>query len=851
MTELRAILLMLSFAATSLTLTASVCKSAQTQSEEKSEGSTKQSGGDTELKDKTSKQKTAKDPAEETTRIPPRGLKALGREFILDQEQIWTSPAKLQFSDTQWLVPMSGIAAGLFVTDSDYSRHLSKNPTTISHYKTLSDAGVGTLIGGAAGMWMLGHVKHNEHWSETGFLAGESALNSLVAVEALKYSLRRERPYLGDGSGSFFQSGGTSFPSEHAAAAWSVAGVLAHEYPGPLMKIMAYGLASLVDYSRIHGRQHFPSDVFVGSIMGNLIAQNVYNRHHDSELGGEAWRSISQVFRGDESPANQGSPYVPLDSWIYPAFDRLAAMGLIDSGFAGMKPWTRNECTRLLNEAADKIDDGPGGEEAAKLFRLLESEFREDLEGHGDSDLRAKVESVYSRVTVISGKPLTDGNYFGQTLINDFGRPFQEGFNSVDGFSAWATEGRWSSYVRGEYQHAPSAPSLPGNALQFIATTDGIPAAPSGTPTPGVNQFQLLDAYVGLTFDNWQVSFGRQSLWWGPMASGPLMFSDNAEPINMFRISRVSPFKLPSFLGVLGPIRVEWFLGQLDGHQFVFQTNTGLVGQLGQSLGRQPFLQGEKFSLKPTSNFEFSASLTVVFAGGPTALTWDTFRRSYSTGQGTQGGTPGNPTDPGDRRSGVDFSYRVPGLRNWLTFYGDAFSEDEYSPLYDPIKSAIEAGLYLPRIPGIPKLDLRLEAGSTVPYDFPLCLGCYYTNGRYPGGSFANLGDLMGSWMGRGSQGEQVWSTYWLNSRDKIQLNYRHQDVSGHYLPQGGTLNDGSVRADFWLGKTVEMSGSVQYEKWNFPLLASGAKSNVTTSLQFTFWPDARIRAKVQSKGEL
>src|SRR6266436_1698869 len=48
--------------------------------------------------------------------------------------------------------------------------------------------------------------------------------HEVVAVEGLKYSLRRERPFQGDGGGSFFQSGGTSFPSEHAAAAWSVAG---------------------------------------------------------------------------------------------------------------------------------------------------------------------------------------------------------------------------------------------------------------------------------------------------------------------------------------------------------------------------------------------------------------------------------------------------------------------------------------------------------------------------------------------------------------------------------------------------------------------------------------------------
>ena len=234
--------------------------------------------------------------------------------FVGDQREIWTSPAKLRFSDTEWLVPLSGITAGLFVTDRDFSKHLSQSPTTITHYKTLSNAGVAALIGSASGMWLLGHVKHNEHWSETGFLAGEAALNSLVMVEGLKYSLRRERPYPGDGSGPFFQSGGTSFPSEHAAAAWSVAGVIAHEYPGPFTKIMAYGLASLVSVSRMKAHQHFPSDVVVGSIIGNLVAQDIYSRHHDFDLGGGEWRSLSAIARGFESsgPQNLGSPYVPL-----------------------------------------------------------------------------------------------------------------------------------------------------------------------------------------------------------------------------------------------------------------------------------------------------------------------------------------------------------------------------------------------------------------------------------------------------------------------------------------------------------------------------------------------------------
>src|SRR6266436_5191260 len=582
--QMRAIVLVFSCAAWSLTLTSSVSATPQAQEERAADAKQSSPGADADVKKMTTTSKIARDPEAEPFESSRPGLQGLGKRFLEDQEQIWTSPAKIRFSDTQWLVPVSGIAAGLFVTDRDFSKHLSQNPTTISHYKTLSNAGVGALIGGAGGMWLLGHVRHNEHWSETGFLAGEAALNSLVAVETFKYSLRRERPYQGNGAGSFFQNGGTSFPSEHAAAAWSVAGVIAHEYPSPFVKVMAYGLASLVSVSRVKAHQHFPSDVVVGSVIGNLIAQNIYRRHHDPGLGGGEWRSISEFFRGDgnSSPANQGSPYVPLDSWIYPALERLAAMGLIDSAFAGMKPWTRNECVRLLQEASESVDgERRGGPEAEKIYRLLETEFRDELEGKGgDGRFRGHVESVYARVTGISGEPLTDGNHFGQSLINDFGRPYQEGFNSVDGFSAWTTAGRWVGYVRAEYQHSPSAPALPDGTRQFIASVDNIPSVPPATPISSVNRVRLLDAYVGYNFENWQVSFGKQSLWWSPTEGGPLMFSDNAEPLNMFRINRVSPFKLPSVLGWLEPIRVEWFLGQFDGQQFVFHTNTGIMGQL-------------------------------------------------------------------------------------------------------------------------------------------------------------------------------------------------------------------------------------------------------------------------------
>src|SRR5258708_4128165 len=105
--------------------------------------------------------------------------------FMDDQHSIWTSPAKLRFSDTEWLVPLSGVSAALFVTDRDFSKHLSQNPTTVRHYKTLSNAGVGALVGGAGGVWVFGPVSHNEHGGETRFLAGGSGFNRLLAIEDL------------------------------------------------------------------------------------------------------------------------------------------------------------------------------------------------------------------------------------------------------------------------------------------------------------------------------------------------------------------------------------------------------------------------------------------------------------------------------------------------------------------------------------------------------------------------------------------------------------------------------------------------------------------------------------------
>jgi hypothetical protein len=768
--------------------------------------------------------------------------------FLHDELGLWMSPSRARLTDATWLIPLGGFAAALFTTDADISRHLSNSSSTLLQYKHISDYGAYSMAAGAGGLYMLGLMTHNEHERESGFLSGESAVDALAVVEAIKLASGRERPYMDNANGRF-RMGGSSFPSEHSAAAWSIAGIIAHEYPSPFIKFMSYGLAGVVSATRVTAKEHFPSDVLIGAAIGYLTSAYVYRRHHNSDLDGSSWElpAIRPERPAHWQAKDMGSPYVPLDSWIYPALERLAALGYIDSAIQGMRPWTRMECARQLGEAQDRIvEDEPTQNEAARTYHELMQELGPEVEllGGGDNG-QLRLESTYTRATEIVGKPLTDGYHFAQTIYDDYGRPEQQGFNNVSGLSGWAQEGPFVAYVRGEYQHSPSAPPLPLAARQAESTDDFahsiIPPpypVPPDTITPSISRGRLLDSYVAMNLSDWQISYGKQSVWWGPSEGGGMMMSDNADPLTMFRVDRVTPFKLPSIFGYLGPMRVEFFLGQYSGYEFMF-TPSGLVGQYGESLHPQPIVHGERFSFKPTPNFEFGMSRTTDYGGPGYPLTMHNFLRSVFSTTLT---IPGAPNKPGSRRSGLDFSYRIPSWGG-LTFYADGFTEhDTFSPIVGPDVAAWLGGMYLPRLPKIPKMDLRIEGVQTdPPIGGNVGYGFFYYDPTWITG-FQNSGHLMGNWVGRQGVGVQAWTTYWFTPRNKLQFGFRHQKVDNQFLPNGGTLADASVRGELWEKSSFSVSAVVQYEAWTVPVISTTRQSNVASSLQFTFWPKGLSR---------
>ena len=242
-----------------------------------------------------------------------------------DQKNFWTAPAHMQKKDIEWIAPFAGVTAGFIASDSWLSKQIPLGE--IQRSKKISNYAVYSLIGAGAGSFLFGHMTGNDQMSEAGLLSGEAALNSTAVAYLLKGFSQRPRPYEANRNGTFFQ-GGSSFPSEHAAIAWSVASVLAHEYPGTLSQILAYGLATTVSATRVTGQQHFASDVIIGSALGWYFGRQVYRAHHDTDLGGAAWGNVLPKNYGDKTrnPANMGSPSVPLDSWIYPALERLVAL---------------------------------------------------------------------------------------------------------------------------------------------------------------------------------------------------------------------------------------------------------------------------------------------------------------------------------------------------------------------------------------------------------------------------------------------------------------------------------------------------------------------------------------------
>jgi membrane-associated phospholipid phosphatase len=225
-----------------------------------------------------------------TTGVPQREAtwRSMPGDFIHDQKEMWTFPVRLFKGHS--VLPTAivlGTTVGLIYADPHVMPYFRSHAKNWDKANDVFDPMIttGEVIALPAGLLAAGYIRHDNREVNTALLATEAYGDSVVINLAMKAITRRKRPtdvpVGGDFGDTFFSGGksplhGSSFPSGHSMAVWSVATVVAERYRHrgkPWIPILSYTLATAISFSRITESAHFPSDVWLGASLGYTIAK--------------------------------------------------------------------------------------------------------------------------------------------------------------------------------------------------------------------------------------------------------------------------------------------------------------------------------------------------------------------------------------------------------------------------------------------------------------------------------------------------------------------------------------------------------------------------------------------------
>jgi len=541
-------------------------------------------------------------------------------------------------------------------------------------------------------------------------------------------------------------------------------------------------------------------------------------------------------FEEEKPKADQlGSAYIPVDSPVYPMALRLYSLGYLDTAFISMRPWTRRSLLHMLQASQAQIMDD-GNDQAVEILAKLNRYLSDEAPANGGPrGTIYGVQSVYTRLTSVYGQTLRDSYHLGETIANDYGRPYEPGFNNVTGFSSTNEWGRFSLDVRGEYQHSPSAYGYSLGLADYLANETFYNFVPLGKPMDTTipygfltaqNPFRLVEASLSFHVLGHEISGGKTDSWMGPAQGGAFAWSNNAENIYAFRINRVEPLHIPLLSWLIGPLRYDFQVGSLKGH----------------SEPRDPWVHSEMFAFRPTSNVEFGFQRTVIWGGeGHEPVTLHSFLRSFFSFDDTESdpASKGTRTDPGARFTAFNFSWRLPFLTHRVTLYTDSEAHDDVTPPSAPRRAAYRPGVYISQLPGkLARFDFRVEGASTDTSTTRSQFGEFnYFEGQQRDG-YTNKGQLFGDPIGRQAKGGQAWITYHLSGNEWVQVSYLNKKTPNGFI-QGGTTQN-QFRVDVmksFFHETMRLHAYDQMEQWSAPIYLPGRTTDNVLAFDITWFP--------------
>ncbi len=200
-----------------------------------------------------------------------------------------TAPARWDRAD--WLY-FGGAVAAIGVAhqfDGTVRTQLAGNaPVSVSAGSpdSLQDAlpAAGLLLG----TWGYAKLIDDEDGIREAHAMLEATTLSLGTAVAVSYVARREGPNQTT-SPNRWLAAGTSFPSEHATAAFAIGTVLAESGNSRyrwVRRVLGYGVAGFTVYERLEHDAHWLSDTVAGAALGAASARFAMNREQDAEEQG-------------------------------------------------------------------------------------------------------------------------------------------------------------------------------------------------------------------------------------------------------------------------------------------------------------------------------------------------------------------------------------------------------------------------------------------------------------------------------------------------------------------------------------------------------------------------------------
>lgn len=156
-------------------------------------------------------------------------------------------------------------------TDIDIlkSINLNRNKKLDNTFIFISNSIVPVSVGVPIGVIGVGFLKQDSTIKNKGVYIGASLLIAAGITTGLKYSVKRERPFVTyPVIDKVMNAGSPSFPSGHTSDAFATATSLSLAFPKWYIVAPSFVWAGSVGYSRMDLGVHYPSDVLAGAAIG-------------------------------------------------------------------------------------------------------------------------------------------------------------------------------------------------------------------------------------------------------------------------------------------------------------------------------------------------------------------------------------------------------------------------------------------------------------------------------------------------------------------------------------------------------------------------------------------------------